>query len=897
MSRAFIQKIGYFTPVSVAGCQLWLDGADTTSSSMILSGSTVNTWKDKSGNGYNFTQTSYSTSLPPLSNITTGTGVYFGSLQGLFNTSFPFPTTYTIFSVANQTTNNGAYQYILHSPYNADYIIFFGALNGNFATFTGSGGWNDVNANSPSSSIANTSNTASLVSCTNNGTTLTPYFNAVAMTTKNGANASATGITLGDTDTAHPRQPWLGTVGEMIIYNSILSTPQRQSIEGYLAQKWGLTASLPPGHPGLTQTFYTAGKNPGIAAVPSFTMTNVPYTNYFPLSIAGCQLWLDGADSSAASMVLSGNNLNTWIDKSSNAYTCGIAVGCNATAPVYNTTTKAVQFVAGNSNALATPQAFGNIIVNNTSTFLFVGQRTAASGYHYFMSGQSSSSTTVNMQLGFYNDNMQTNIYAGPVINTAITVYSAPDPIRIYCYDVINTGADQVLNGSVIATNTSNFLLTSYQIPEFGRRYGNTAAVAYHTINIFEVVVYVPALTTLQRQQVEGYLAWKWGTQSTLINTHPYYSAPPIEFNRPTQVAGLPLVKQMTYYLAPGNLPYYQVRAVDWSSSWQPYLQGLVTANSTATASLSTYSAGSAANYTASSYGALAPNGLMYFIGGTGVFVLNPTTNTATILGSVNTGSYSGLVLGTNGNLYGIPYGSGTVLVITPSATSPYGTVTTIGAALDSYQGGCLGPNGTIYALPWTGANILTINTSTNTATQVAISPYCYTRGSVLGPDGNIYGCPWGSSTILKINTTTNTSSTIACDGGRYWGCCLAPNGLIYFSHFDSGHFAILNVFTNAVTTAGSPPSAYNNCVVLGPNGKLYLSGGYTNILEYNYNTNTYATIGSTPATSGSSINLAPNGNLYIPGTSATVGNYISFSGLSQLPTSNYCLSAYTNKF
>lgn len=227
---------------------MWLDGADTSSGSMTLTGNTVNTWKDKSGSGYNFTQTSYSTSLPPLSNITTGTGVYFGANQGLFNTSFPFPTTYTIFAVVNQTTTS-AYQYILHSPHNADFIIFFGSSNGNFATFTGSGGWNDVNVNSPSSRIANTLNTASLVSCTNNGTTLTPYFNAVAMTTKNGANASATGMTLGDTDTGNARQPWLGTVGEIIIYNSVLTTSQRQSVEGYLAHKWGLQSSLPANHP------------------------------------------------------------------------------------------------------------------------------------------------------------------------------------------------------------------------------------------------------------------------------------------------------------------------------------------------------------------------------------------------------------------------------------------------------------------------------------------------------------------------------------------------------------------------------------------------------------------------------------------------------------------------
>ena len=208
---------------------------------MTLTGSTVNTWKDKSGNGYNFTQSSYSTTLPPLSNLTIGKGVYFGSLQGLYNVLFPFPTTYTIFCVANQTTNSGAYQYILHSPYNADFTIFFGSSNGNFATFAGSASaWNDITANSPTSAIATTTNTASLLCCTNNGTTLTPYFNGTALTTKTGTNVFAAGLTLGDTSTAQPRQPWQGTIGEIIIYNAVLTTAQRQKVEGYLAQKWRL---------------------------------------------------------------------------------------------------------------------------------------------------------------------------------------------------------------------------------------------------------------------------------------------------------------------------------------------------------------------------------------------------------------------------------------------------------------------------------------------------------------------------------------------------------------------------------------------------------------------------------------------------------------------------------
>jgi cytochrome c len=41
-----------------------------------------------------------------------------------------------------------------------------------------------------------------------------------------------------------------------------------------------------------------------------------------------------------------------------------------------------------------------------------------------------------------------------------------------------------------------------------------------------EFIIYNAALTTAERQQVEGYLAWKWGLNPSLPTTHPYYKVP-----------------------------------------------------------------------------------------------------------------------------------------------------------------------------------------------------------------------------------------------------------------------------------------------------------------------------------------------------------------------------------
>jgi len=42
---------------------------------------------------------------------------------------------------------------------------------------------------------------------------------------------------------------WNGNIAELIIVDTDSSTGLRQTIEGYLAWKWGLVADLPAGHP------------------------------------------------------------------------------------------------------------------------------------------------------------------------------------------------------------------------------------------------------------------------------------------------------------------------------------------------------------------------------------------------------------------------------------------------------------------------------------------------------------------------------------------------------------------------------------------------------------------------------------------------------------------------
>jgi hypothetical protein len=45
--------------------------------------------------------------------------------------------------------------------------------------------------------------------------------------------------------------------------------------------------------------------------------------------------------------------------------------------------------------------------------------------------------------------------------------------------------------------------------------------------NISEILLVSRAVNTAENQQIEGYLAWKWGLQSNLPANHPYFFSPP----------------------------------------------------------------------------------------------------------------------------------------------------------------------------------------------------------------------------------------------------------------------------------------------------------------------------------------------------------------------------------
>ena len=134
------------------------------------------------------------------------------------------------------------------------------------AILTGSTGflyWRSMNAGTQAvSTAAITTSTIQILNLTYDGTNLYFYKNGVLEKTTAGTFAIQNDITPSTYTVGVSIYPGgqilnLGVtnfrLGEMIVYNTFLNTTQRQQVESYLAQKWGLASSLPAGHLNLTQ--------------------------------------------------------------------------------------------------------------------------------------------------------------------------------------------------------------------------------------------------------------------------------------------------------------------------------------------------------------------------------------------------------------------------------------------------------------------------------------------------------------------------------------------------------------------------------------------------------------------------------------------------------------------
>ena len=512
-----------YGPLSLTGvtCQLWLDAADTTT--LKLSGATVLQWNDKSGYGQNAT----AVGSPVYSNLgvllTRSSSQYFTLPNGAYPSgSNPF----SFFMVFN--LNSYSVAGFLGA---GDYSTTWGtiAVRGNASQSIQLYWWGDSGNLITSNTF--TLNTPNLLCTTGTAYARALYLNAqtpVTDTQTGPRNQLTTGNTIGR---AYPADGTLdGYISEFIVFNSVLSTPQRQQVEGYLAQKWGFTSSLPAGHPGLTQTLY----NPKVyqSRIPLAPPTANPYFRPTQLTGVTCSLWMDGAD--ITTITTSGTTITQMRDKSGNGYNTTVIGGAptlttnaiNGLSAIYfngssymtgsnaNTTTTGTFFLIA---TLASGQGANQIY---TSAYCFSRLVAGAACYNEVQSinGLSCQGAATSLALSPQRTNANGPTYTLSNYNTAFMHTTVCNGTTMAGYG----------NGNSLGTtsSTGNFAITFYNIGS-----QTSQSPIFYNYNwtgfVGELIAYNNALSDPQRQQVEGYLAWKWGLQSSLPPTHPYLNVPP----------------------------------------------------------------------------------------------------------------------------------------------------------------------------------------------------------------------------------------------------------------------------------------------------------------------------------------------------------------------------------
>jgi hypothetical protein len=248
---AYAAKRVVFAPTdaitAMDGLALWLDAADA--SSLTLVDNRISQWRDRRG-----------ASLAMAQN-TPGAQAFYGgwTLNGqpvvrfegnqamTTSASVPIGTQISIFVVARLTASNTGLNRLINGYTNG--WLFVGTdTSDRVATFYGSnsGNWQTTQGNSTTTWL----NQWHTVSSVNNGTD-SQYINGLASAPRinpmgNFNNPISLGGVFGDPE--QYSQMWTGEVAEVLIFSRAVTSDERQMVEVYLAQKWGLTTrSTTPG--------------------------------------------------------------------------------------------------------------------------------------------------------------------------------------------------------------------------------------------------------------------------------------------------------------------------------------------------------------------------------------------------------------------------------------------------------------------------------------------------------------------------------------------------------------------------------------------------------------------------------------------------------------------------
>lgn len=230
--------------------------------------------------------------------------------------------------------------------------------------------------------------------------------------------------------------------------------------------------------------------------------------------------WVDANDIST--ITLSGSNVSQWNDKSGNGNNAVQATPANQ--PTYSSTgfnsKPAVSFNGSNERLTVATGTFGSSI----SIFVVTNESAALSEYRRILN--IGDSVDAIGYFGSINGNFATFFGDGSNWNDADTNSPSTTIKSNNILEVVNptsgSNATPYVNGTAQNTKVGTMGTAT------GLVIGASIVPNQFSVGpVAEIVIVNSGVSTTVRQQIEGYLAWKWGLEGNLPNDHPYKNEPP----------------------------------------------------------------------------------------------------------------------------------------------------------------------------------------------------------------------------------------------------------------------------------------------------------------------------------------------------------------------------------
>lgn len=481
------------------GMTLWLDASDasTINGGSVSSDASVTSWADKSGSGHDF------------ANVDGTAPIFVSDVAALnnkpairFNNNGALRTTATLADMINTTGSDSFTSFFVFRPLSVDTdtanlwqddAVIMDSQSG------GTGGYWGLALRSSGSVYGYGYSAGAKYS----SSTFTPSQAYVATYYKDGTKLylkinGQTGAASADiTDIDNTTYPlrigtgrdsyYEGDVGEIIIYNKLLTLSERVKIENYLATKW----------------------NVGNA----FSAVNTD-----PSAIAGLSFWIDANDATTINggSVSNGQAVTAMADKSSNATNMDLT---STSGPIYRTGSPyaspsglpVLDFVAASNHRLNTAAVPYTAMVssNQGTVFLTTNVQTANSGFVF--DWQSATTNRFAAVLAHSNGNTYFNF--GDASGAGSISTTTPSNVVQNWHQITylrkNLEGSIYMDGSlVLNASMTDPLDASTQILSIG----NYQAGGYgYDGRIGEMLIYNITLSDVDRIKIQNYLMAKWG--------------------------------------------------------------------------------------------------------------------------------------------------------------------------------------------------------------------------------------------------------------------------------------------------------------------------------------------------------------------------------------------------